>query len=118
MDPTVKAKWLEALRSGKYPQTRGKLRRTEPGINEQNLGYCCLGVLCDILPEHGKFDGSTFMIDIDAANPEPLAYSSEPPTSLLRAIQLQDKSVRHCIRMNDDNHDSFADIADWIERTL
>src|SRR5262245_39316984 len=40
MNPEVKALWLKALRSGKYQQTREKLR-------DEN-GYCCLGVLCDL----------------------------------------------------------------------
>lgn len=31
--------WIEALRSKKYPQIKGNLRK-------QN-GFCCLGVLCD-----------------------------------------------------------------------
>jgi hypothetical protein len=44
MDANIKAKWLEALRSGKYRKARGQLRR----IGRQ---MCCLGVLCDILPE-------------------------------------------------------------------
>ena len=33
--------WLEALRSGKYKQTRDKL--------ENRGGFCCLGVACDVL---------------------------------------------------------------------
>jgi hypothetical protein len=41
MNPEVKAKWLEALRSGKYIRTAGELR-------SPTNGYCCLGVLCDI----------------------------------------------------------------------
>ncbi len=40
MNPEIKQKWLNALRSGEYPQGRNSLRN----IN----GFCCLGVLCDI----------------------------------------------------------------------
>lgn len=36
--------WVAALRSGKYKQGRGYLRREIRGEME----YCCLGVLCDI----------------------------------------------------------------------
>lgn len=36
-------KWVEALRSDKYEQTTGFLKR--------NNGYCCLGVLCDLAGE-------------------------------------------------------------------
>jgi hypothetical protein len=38
----IKAKWLEALRSGRYKQGRTYLRNAD---NE----FCCLGVLCDII---------------------------------------------------------------------
>ena len=41
MDAQTKAKWVEALRSGKYKQGRGQLRLGDT--------YCCLGVLCDIM---------------------------------------------------------------------
>lgn len=40
MDQEIKARWVAALRSGRYPQTWGALRTSE--------GYCCLGVLCDV----------------------------------------------------------------------
>lgn len=42
LDPEVKAKWVEALRSCDYRQGRRVLR------NEDNE-YCCLGVLSDIV---------------------------------------------------------------------
>lgn len=45
MNPQVKEKWVEALRSGKYVQGVGVLRKQDT--------YCCLGVLCDLyLKEH------------------------------------------------------------------
>lgn len=40
MDKKIKEKWVKALRSKKYKQTRGSLK--------DDSGYCCLGVLCDI----------------------------------------------------------------------
>lgn len=40
MRPEVKKKWVAALRSGKYEQSTGALRKED--------GYCCLGVLCDL----------------------------------------------------------------------
>ena len=33
-------KWVKALRSGKYKQTKGILKNSK--------GFCCLGVLCEI----------------------------------------------------------------------
>lgn len=41
MKPDIKAKWVAALRSGKYQQGTRELRPTDDH-------FCCLGVLCDI----------------------------------------------------------------------
>lgn len=39
--------WIEALRSGKYKQTQGRLERDNK--------FCCLGVACEVLiPEEKK----------------------------------------------------------------
>lgn len=40
MNQVWAAKWINALRSGKYKQTTGMLN--------DGSGFCCLGVLCDI----------------------------------------------------------------------
>jgi hypothetical protein len=40
MRPSIKAKWVAALRSGEYNQTEGSLR--------DDNGFCCLGVLCNL----------------------------------------------------------------------
>lgn len=40
MTTELKDKWVQALESGRYEQTTGRLRR-----NDQ---YCCLGVLLDV----------------------------------------------------------------------
>lgn len=41
MNKKIKARWLRALRSGKYRQGQKRLRNT-------NGTMCCLGVLCDV----------------------------------------------------------------------
>lgn len=45
MNKKVKKKWVKALRSGKYKQTRETLK--------DKHGYCCLGVLCDLAVQAG-----------------------------------------------------------------
>jgi hypothetical protein len=40
MNPAIKALWLDALRSGEYEQIHGRLH--------QGMGFCALGVLCDL----------------------------------------------------------------------
>lgn len=46
MNPTIKAKWTAALRSGEFRQGRQVLRNAPQadGIRD----YCCLGVLCEL----------------------------------------------------------------------
>lgn len=46
MKPEIKQQWVDALRSGKYTQGRGRLRN-------QAGDFCCLGVLCDLAAEAG-----------------------------------------------------------------
>ena len=41
----LRRRFLAALRSGKYPQSRDGLRNKE--------GYCCLGVACDVYNPKG-----------------------------------------------------------------
>lgn len=45
MNKEIKGKWIAALKSGKYKQAIG-------GLKSDN-GYCCLGVLCDIVNPEG-----------------------------------------------------------------
>ena len=46
-------KWVDALRSGKYKQTREALRNDEG--NEPK--FCCLGVACDLYAKETNVDG-------------------------------------------------------------
>src|SRR5690349_4293104 len=85
MNPEVKQEWLNALRSGEYTQTTGRLHDSQTG------GYCCLGVLCDLAERKGLverwvdgdgtvfFGGSHAIVDdvrvrewagLDSPNPE------------------------------------------------
>jgi hypothetical protein len=45
MNPEIRAKWVAALRSGKYKQGRKALRDGDT--------FCCLGVLCDLAVRAG-----------------------------------------------------------------
>lgn len=40
MNAKIKQNWIDALRSGNYPQATARLRTLK--------GFCCLGVLCDL----------------------------------------------------------------------
>lgn len=47
--------WVDALRSGEYEQTRGKLHRVvaDDQLTNEKPGMCCLGVLCDLAAKAG-----------------------------------------------------------------
>ncbi len=104
MDKDVKAKWLVALRSGKYAQGRGRLR------NPDN-SFCCLGVLCDIIDpegwEAGGMETPTFWH----------GERHETPNVTCRLIGLISGHEVTVIEMNDSGAD-FAEIADYIEENL
>lgn len=82
MNAKDKARWVKALRSGKYPQTTNVLKRTEPGVeDDEPVGYCCLGVLREVCPE---FTASN-ELDVYLKHTEALPYEVQ----------------RHFGRMND-----------------
>lgn len=60
MAPALRFEWYQALKSGKYQQTTGQLKKEL--INDTHA-YCCLGVLCDI-SAIGEWQ------DIDWGNPD------------------------------------------------
>ena len=104
MEKALKAKWIEALRSGQYRQTQARLRTSD------GLGHCCLGVLCDISGqgewEHGNF--------ITRQNGEMVA-SMQAATDFRHAkmFGLEESAKRYLMHANDTGT-SFPAIADWI----
>lgn len=57
----IQTKWLEALESGNYKQTNGYLKNKH--------GYCCLGVLCEVMGlEIEEREGTPFFKSGDSAS--------------------------------------------------
>ena len=109
-------KWLKALRSGKYDQVQGQLREAEYDYDDDDydaepkltnvVGFCCLGVLCDIAAKDGGRQwGERGMNDDDET----------PPEVILDYLGLDSDMTSHLIEMNDDQGASFEEIADEIE---
>lgn len=97
MEASLKAKWIEALRSGKYKQGRLALRT-------KSDDFCCLGVLCDVS-------------GVSEWEENGLCYSYDGALSLLPPLlrnQLTRKARETLMTMNDYSGMSFPDIADWI----
>jgi hypothetical protein len=106
MNKELKAKWLEALRSGKYEQGQRSLKSLD-------RKYCCLGVLCDIMdPESwskaGEHEG---MWNSFAESREVLHDTA------LSRVGLREEEQKELIKMNDGGK-SFKEIADHIEANL
>jgi hypothetical protein len=101
MNVELKAKWVEALRSGSYKQGKGRLRTTDNT-------FCCLGVLCDII------DATKWKLNNDYYYDERWD-SAVVPSELRQRIKLDHKVQSQAMLMNDCGR-SFAEIADMIER--
>lgn len=102
MKADVKEKWVAALESGKYPQIRGALRSV--------VGYCCLGVLCDIVdPSEWVKDHDGFMYH---------GYSGNLPYEVRGMADLSVCVVDKLVNMNDEERASFPEIARYIRESL
>lgn len=115
MDIEIKTKWLIALRSGKYPQTRKTLRTTE--------GYCCLGVLCEVVegpswelirPANTLYNfvsKEASIRDLDRT------LSTMPPYHILDKAGLSIPYTQMLADANDSGR-TFLEIADMIEQGI
>lgn len=90
MDAELKAKWVAALRSGKYAQGRAHLNL--------NGRYCCLGVLCEVA-DYRSASNAYIRRDEDT-------------------FDLLPEDVQSKLGGMNDTPISFAEIADYIERNL
>lgn len=108
MTDTVKAlraRWVEALRSGRYRQGKQRLKLTDAG---GNISYCCLGVACDIVdptkwaltygPRFWSYGADTIML----------------PDSIERLYGLTHKDQQELMALNDSDK-TFDTIAAYIE---
>ena len=92
MDPEIKAKYIEALRSGKYIQRRGGLSYQ---LRDGTMEYCALGVL-----------GLVVGVDLN---------SYEVYDKIKYAAKLTTDCEAEIIAANDLSMYSFTQIADDLE---
>ena len=125
MNPEVKAKWVEALRSGEYRQTKGYLHRN-------GGGFCCLGVLCDVAVKDGLdirtevsrmyvgHRGYTSYAGETLTLPEPVAEWAGIVTEKPDEGTLSDPVVggQSLSTWNDEDNAKLHEIADLIEDHL
>ncbi len=121
MNKDIAKKWVEALRSGEYSQTRG--------ILADDRGFCCLGVLCELYIEetkdnikdcitatHTKYDGN------DCLPPVKVLQWSGLQTALgtfkESEITKEDDPHTYLAGLNDVYEYNFNQIADVIEANV
>ena len=104
MKAETKAKWLEALRSGKYKQGRGFLRIGE--------NFCCLGVLHDVTGGnwHTK-DGIILTGSINQKN----SHCGYLVGTFLQGLS---KNIARDLATLNDKGSTFSEIADYIEKNV
>lgn len=110
MTQAQKDKWLSALRSGRYQQSRGVLYRSASN------GYCCLGVYANAV--HGidnallarKEDLGDVGLESILGDWRSPAYDSSDPETI--------KSIQAVLASMNDTGKSFAEIADFIDQHI
>jgi hypothetical protein len=104
MNKELKQKWIDALCSGDYPQTQSELCNSG--------GYCCLGVLCDIV------DNTKWSTSDDQVISYDFGYGkcNEFPTYtwLDQVVYLPHYQAQVLATLNDEKDYDFHDIAQWI----
>lgn len=111
VDPEIKTKWVEALRSGKFKQGEGYLN--QDGCN------CCLGVLAEIngLPTAPGYDGRPNIKRYIFGEDDVSGY--QPPVGY---CGLDYNTLSTLVHKNDgimgSNKYTFEQIADFIEQEL
>lgn len=103
MNAELKAKWIEALRSGKYKQGA-------EGLQSSNGTFCCLGVLCDQFDPTGWNPSREFVFAADSR----MMFL---PDSLADHIGIEFVIQEHLAHRNDAG-EPFVAIADWIEQNI
>ena len=108
MNEQVKEKWLSALRSGDYKQTKSCLHKGD--------GFCCLGVLCDLYGKENEleWEPNAFYSGIYSFQDSTVTL----PLSVIEWAGVEDENPEICetplSRLND-NGSTFNEIADLIE---
>lgn len=125
MNSHVKELWVNALRSGKYAQTKGCLHNPQ--------GYCCLGVLCDLYIQEDPFERTWNILTNDGCKVYRYCLDSNEetlPSSVMNWAELKNSNPMVTIVVNDEETEEqtlaelndfgndFVKIAELIEKQL
>lgn len=127
LEPTFKAKWLKALRSGEYKSVQGSLRGMlldERGHETEDFGFCCLGVACEVVKapyRHG--DGFYISLGYHDVMP-PDGFQGLAHSTMLILAEANDGEAQWATGQDEFGEECavgprpFDEIANWIEAFL
>lgn len=111
-------KWIAALESGEYKQTRGNLAEVIVKNDEIiDTQYCCLGVACRVIGEEMKYDDYNYGRALAIHNTDGDGQSNDYwttvqlPRKLRDQLGLTEAQQTDLIHMNDMQRASFSEIA-------
>lgn len=101
-------KWIKALRSGRYKQTKGTL--------QDRNGYCCLGVACKVLIPKNKlfFEVSTKTL-LEGSMPDNQPNCPKWLSEINSDFRKRSKLKEQLTVLNDENNMSFKEIAKALQ---
>lgn len=117
MNPELKKKWVDALRSGEYAQGKSYLRSRH--------SYCCLGVLADVIIK--ETDQYYWLRDYNSSVVESYSFINKKDgctvglckfSPSFRRNYLNSLEQDKLIELNDNEDLSFNEIADYIETNI
>jgi hypothetical protein len=112
-------RWTAALRSGEYAQGKGYLRTAK--------GYCCLGVVCNLVRPDGWGESATLSESgFSFLSPHSWPSTVALPSDVASLLHFRsgegtyelDGVGHNLANDNDERKHTFAQIADTIEREL
>lgn len=113
-------RWVAALRSGEYKQTKNKLRSED--------AFCCLGVACDLFVNGNKWETYGYVTakldrEVEGGSRPHCTFYSMPPASIMEKMGLDidviaDVHFISNLATKNDNGVPFTEIADQIEKYL
>jgi len=114
IDRALMLKWIDALRSGKYAQTRGFMRTPE--------GFDAMGVLLDLInpegwgeafvPDEGWEGAKAYIPYTHQGN----MYTFQLPFDISDSLGFYETDTFKMIELNDKRCLDFEQIADYLER--
>ncbi len=112
MNQDIKKQWVNALRSGEYKQTEGQLK--------DSVGYCCLGVLCDLHAKAGldKWVGNSYGEGIQETYGSTALVRLWSGIDALKTTYVLINGRNNSLANHNDNGATFLEIADAIEEQL